>query len=514
MAALDSFTDISDSRLNHKRFIALAGSLVVVLIATTFFSGSGSQANTDKTKLKAQRASMLSEPNPVKNPPYTFGPKCAMNVAVALDRSGSAMPYEDQLKGTLKQFYDLLHSRANSIPTGGSANILLDAFGTYSVPQNSPPPNPTEAQIWEWFDRINIADADNLEFQKNIVDDIYYVGDQNQPYPPGRPDLAYKGFFGGLYSDFTPFRKSAAGAGATNYDAPLTSLMRQITFWTWGEPERRGDDDFDLVVLITDGMPNRSYGPDHQPQFREPDLLNTSDPSNSLKYAREAVNTLRTGNAVKNEETDEEVGDQYTKARPPVPVIGILAGMGEDREESAINMSYVFGENSWYITSDFTKELSAALAKAIEGVGCFPVDEVVVNPDFKVEAVPASQTAEEGVDTFAKLKITNTGPTQMDIQNIKVYGPFDTATPANRGTPRVIPVNETLTVNGEGKSITRPVEVEGKPESTVYYIYEVVGKGIIDPATEQCTPGGESDPCVRVRETFSTISTKAKRFPS
>ncbi len=508
----DSLSRLSASRLIHKRFIVLVGSLVVLLIAATYFSGSGSQANADKAKLKAQKASMLSEPNPVKNPPYTFGPKCAMNVAVALDRSGSAIPYEDQLKGTLKGFYQLLHDRARSIPTGGSANVFLDAFGTYSVQQNGLPPGLTEEQTAEWFSRYDIANADNLAFQQNLVDDIYYIGDQNQPYPEGRSDLAYKGFFGGTYTDNTPFRKSRAGAGATNYDAPLTSLTRQITFWTGGDVTRRGDSDFDLVLMITDGLPNKSYGPDHEPQFEEQELVNPS-PMGPLTYARQAVNTLRTGNSVINEETGKDVGDQFMRARPPVPVIGILAGLGSDREESIENMQYVFGEGNWYITSNFTDELSEALAEAIKDIGCFPNTKIVVNPDFKVTASAPSNEVEEGDDANVKLTITNTGDVAMDITKIEAFGPGTSyGDAANKRPPLdLITVPTLLPVGG---SVEIPHTVIAGAGTDMHYVYNVYGVAKIDSATQECAPGGRSNPCERVRETQAKITTKAKRYPS
>lgn len=521
-------------------FFFIAFSSLFLLFFTSAFAASPTKPNRSSKKVVAQAPSFV--PNRVENPGFTMGPKCDFNVELLIDRSGSilsnAVPAGSQtdansIKSTVNSFLDSLASHANATGLGSNANVYTDAFATYSIPQNGAAPEPWMGLTGEdAFYSINITDTNrhenprypieyrgktNLEYQKYVVDNIWYPNSPGRnPYDPTRPNSAYKGYLGG--DKFAPNRNT--GLGGTNWEDALNQSANRIRFWTGSDdPNFANDDplkkdkDFDLVIMITDGVPTLNNGPDNIATPGETSL-NTADVVNDddVMHARNAVNALRTGRAIVNSD-----GSTVVQSRPKTNVIGIMAG-GYSRDASASTyLTSVFGEEdsatvgkNWYLANNFTDGLGGALQNAIDELGCVP--HRVVHPSVQITATPAVGEIEEGGSRVVNVTVENTG--DVPLRNIEVrYNGSVIGTSAAA-------LNPGLTLTG---MFSQRIDVAMGAPSPVIGTFEVTAEAVLE-ASDVCEPGVElmrpsaSDDetsCANPHdETSVNFSVKRKTLPS
>lgn len=446
---------IDDSTSNErprfvKKFLFLLIITLVVVVTSAFSLRSETHFTTKSATLKAASVAFLTEANQTPNPGFTVGPKCSMRIVLLIDRSGSIMgnavpqyslEIANTIKSTVNSFYGVLKTRADGYP-GSQATVMVDAFATYSIPQNGIAPDPSIGLTsWDWLGSLDLADPNthptspysdyrnktNLQYQQSVINNIFYNYVKDPSYDTSKPNSAYRGYYGTTGNQVN----TSLGTTGTNYDDALISAAHQISFWTGGpsgtNPDKRGDDDFDLVLMVTDGQPTMNDGPNHVADVGPPaeDGLKNSNPEPiDVQYAQNEVNVLRTGRAFTDQNGKEMTG--IWGKRPPVNVIGIIAGKEASNPNSLDNMDSVFGSNvglpadspkNWYATNGFAGDLADALRKSINDIGCkkpdpaHPKISLTTNPSGAVE-VPENQ------DATVSYTITNTGDT--DLTKVKI----------------------------------------------------------------------------------------------
>lgn len=519
------------SRDLHKRFILIASVVLAALLVAALYTGSDSRFHSRGTLLKASSVGFLSEANPEPNPGFTVGPTCTMRVMLLIDRSGSILGNADPsgsqtdantIKSTVNSFYDVLKNRANGF-TGSNATVMVDAFATYSIPQNGQSPSPSYGlQGWNWLESLDLADPSthsvdkpgrplyppdylgktNLQYQKDVINSIWYYGDKTQPFDPSKPNTAYRGYYG-----TTGFQvNTSLGTTGTNYDDALISAARQISFWTdsptGNNYMKGGDDDFDLVLVVSDGQPTMNDGPDHVPDVGPPaeaGLINNGAEPIDVQYAKNEVNVLRTGRAFKDENGNDMTG--YWGRRPKVNVIGIIAGKEAKNPTALGNMDAIYGSNAgipankpknWYATNGFAGDLADALKKSVDDIGCKKPEPK--HPSISLTTSPSgSVSINEGDSQTVVLKVKNTS-SDTTLRNIKITktvggvesvvysGPTDTILPGATLIP-----DKTYTFNvplGAASPIVHTLKVTA---DAVLDEGDTIAPGFTDPATDSKT---------------------------
>lgn len=489
--------------------------MLVLLIATAIFAFPSKEAKSETPKKAANRV-VAYEPNTQDNPGFKLGARCDFNVELLIDRSGSilsgANPAGSQtdanaIKATVNDFLDSLANHANATGLGSNANVFTDAFATYSIEQNGPAPDPSMGLTsWNWLNSINLTDPSqhqidpagdpypseyrgktNLEYQKDVVNNIWYPNSPgSNPFNPNSPRTAFKGYLGG--TRYAPDRNT--GLGGTNWEDALTIASQRIRFWTgssdpdFAEDYSVADKDFDLVIMVTDGVPTLNNGPDHVPTPGEPSLTSASwvDQADVMN-AKNAVNALRTGGSI-----EDSNGRTVVQSRPKTNVIGIMAGGYADNPSAPTYLKAVFGEEdsatvgkNWYLANNFTNGLGDALQSAIDTLGCVP--RRVVHPSIDLTATPNTGEITEGESKTIDLTVTNTGDVKLVDVNIEDYD-------GNQ-----IILGESLEV-GESKTFTYTISVamgtEGPIEKTLYVVSRALleSTDVVEPLPE----GTEGDP--------------------
>lgn len=475
---LDELPAEKTHHMVQKRFIFLASVLVFVLVSTTISIDGKGDEKAVQTSIHARNTSLKGAGGlggPIDNPGFTRGPRCVMHVHLLMDRSGSIMGNAggterdaNYMKDSVKEFYGVLSANAQGVPGGSAATVGLDAFATYAISQNMVTPDDHYGPKGsDWLSTIDISNTathtiniqkkpappatlppmnvsiNNLDYQKQIVQNVWYRGGRainvpanTGPYDPSNPDSSWKGYYGGLFSDFTPLRDSTPGPTGTNYDDAFISAARQISFWTnsWDTSNgqtnwnKRGDDDFDLVLMVTDGLPTMNDGPDHQLQMNEPGLTaSASTGPEDLLYALNDVNTLRSGNAYLNPNGTPMTG--FYGKRPPVNVMGIIVGSQANNPTARSNMTTMFGPElgnpgklpNWFATENFSTDvggLSDVLKNAITKFNC-GVPPAKTDVSLTTDPAVGVEVMESDTDTYS-FKVTVTNKSNVPLKNTKV----------------------------------------------------------------------------------------------
>lgn len=467
----------------HSRLAAvvlvLALTVIVSLIVTTGALGQSPQKN----KMLA-RPSIVNSSDHAANPPATNGPGCVARVIILLDRSRSMIRSGSdqmrdvlQLKSVVKQFLTSIHNKLKDQP-GAIVNVSIFAFGTLSIDQGG--------------SDLNIASTDNnkadLKALKTIVgttnagsdgkDGIWFTNnDVSFPYlnaPLGLPSDALRGYQSGwvgpLLNNF----------GTTNYHEAFIQAGRKIKDHvgpTYDPNIPAGDNDYDLVMMITDGFPTTNSGSDNVVTYGEPGVVPTnggySTQDEDLNYAQRSVNSLRRG-------TRFPVGSAWTdteKVRPPVSVVGILTGDQDDDTNGYMNR--VFGSNEpgnkkWYRATNFSHLLSAKIAEATTGLGatCGTTPPIDVVPAISIDAVTTTPLITEGVTGNVNVTVTNL--TNSDLINVYIDGPNG--------------YHNTLEEfsQGESQTVLVPIPSSFGSPSPLTANFTVHGEVVIYPETQRC----------------------------
>lgn len=472
---------ITLENITSSRFRIFRSRLLIVVLAMLILLSSAVYgfANVDKSSSKAMAANKpeitrLAGNNPTPNPAPTAGPACVSRVIVLLDRSYSIInsaqskglpdrTYVVQLKNALLNMMTAVGTRAATYP-GGRAEVMIDAFGTTSQWQNGMAPG---QNFFDWVSGLNVADPTNRFFQSLNVgvssdgtDGIWYSDTDSYPYNPFFPSTANKGYAGSVVLN------PSDSYGTTNYHQAFVDAANMIDFWT--NPSSTGDDDFDLVLMITDGVPTSNSGSNHSVEAGEPGIQGPwlNPDAADLLYAAYGVNKLRTGESLTS----------GTKVRPGVPVEGILVGSEAGNPSAWDHMNTVFGSGNWYGASNFTTDLEARITSATAGLNCTASRPVKTNVNPGIEITPVVSSPDddpltlkyeitEGNTATVTYTVKNTGDT--DLKDVVVTAPgysksFGTIA---KGAP---PVTGSYTVSvGLGGELPPPQRV--RVDSKVIY---------------------------------------------
>ncbi|MFN8015237.1 MAG: hypothetical protein U0R17_01350 [Acidimicrobiia bacterium] len=425
----------------------------------------------------------LSANNTTPNPGPTYGSACVSRIIVLLDRSYSIINTVGNrsnvvaLKGALNNFMTQIGTSASN--AGGKAEVLIDAFATTSVWQNG---MASGQDFFSWANGLNVADPGNRFFQALNVgvdpsgtDGIWYNNSDTYPYNPFLPATANKG-----YAASTTLLGSDS-YGTTNYHQAFADAGSMIDFWT--NPGDRGDDDFDMVLMITDGLPTSNSGSNNSVDPGEPGIQGpwvTPDGADLL-YAAYGVNQLRTGK-------NFSFADPNTVVRPPVPVVGIIAGSEASDPSTPGYMDTVFGSGNWYGANNFGSDLSDRISQAtagLSGCGGGRTTKTDVTPAIDLNVTPTNPTVKEGSSTTITVTVKNP-LTDAALKNVEVHGKDLNITGLDLNP-------------GESKTYTVNVSIDfGAPDPSVFQ-YKAWGVVNINPVTQQCISYGagwdSSNPC-------------------
>jgi hypothetical protein len=497
---MDTATLLDTPRRRRLRIVPSLAFIFVIALTASLFVSSQSDSDNELKKISAQ-ANLPNPidynviwgnqfPNPNKDPNATIGDCDSLNInsILLIDRS---MQYRNmfstpELFETYKLGIKLYMMRISSAARArnAEAHIIIGAFGTYNVWQNTPANGVRNAA---WRNSINIADPMNLIAQLEVIDNIHFVRTASDPAHNGDPQ---RGYLGGEAA-----RLPITNFAEANIDDALVQAAREISRWTNGASSVGVNDDIDLVMTVTGGNPNVNNGPTNNkfparnrvfrpapvtigyPILLSPDYYQwgagpaTGQAEDDTWRARETVNALRNGTAINYNDTRDngsflsDSSPAHRGARPPTRVFGevILPGQGDaDVMDEVYNMTRIFG---WeWADYDFNPpQLAIGDATIIreshrhfdKSYGAIEENEIVadmllpirdlLNPigapapcpvNTAVDAPSLSIDIEdidpivEGTTGTATITITNTGNT---LQNIEVF--------AGRGTANLVDNN-------------------------------------------------------------------------
>lgn len=464
--------------------------VALVALASLFSSISLAATDSPVSAVKQQaKVASVGQPSAIglksspPNPGYTPGPDCVYNVMLLLDRSfsvlnGGGWSDVNAFKASIHALYNALAARAGP---GGTANVIVYAFGTYAIGQNGVGTQPAG---WSWGDSINIANPYAQLHQAGLINNIYFTNSSSYPIASFAPMDIYRGYGGGV--DITPYDGvdnpvimygSASGYGSTNYHDAFAAAANSINFFTNNNPSASGDQDIDMVVMVTDGEPTLNNGSDHLASPGEPSLSTglDVDPADII-WAAYSVAQLRTGASFNDSNGIPRIGP-----RPPTNVRGILAGSAAGDVGAWGTMDQVFGSGNWLATVSYGQDLIDRLSQTIAPLTC-AVSKTTVTTGIQATAVGPASIEEDETGNIS-VTVTNTGGTPVTNVRASVGGAVF------------------ATWNGilqPGTSITLSPAYSfyvpfGGPNPLGITV-DVVSDAIFDPATEELAPGSSANP--------------------
>lgn len=372
--------------------------LVLIVVVSTLSIQTQESKIGSHVKVK-QAGSNFPDPGLIPNPgPSVECPKPNFNVQLLIDRSNSVTSLDrTYYRFFIKDILDKLSHRARSV--NGTMTLILHAFATVSIWQNS--------LDWQGlFDGSrDIADPAVLQKHKDLVDSIWFSNDldsggfSNQ----GTLDTKYRGYFGGRGG-------ALPWGGATNWHDALVQSSSSIRFWTGGDNSVNAspNQDNDVVILITDGMPTVNNGRDHI-SFTPDDALGVNYfDENNTSSARYSVNRLRSGDAYKNASGNVPPSNGLFNlgSRAPTNVYGIM--IGGDAHDAG-RMTSVFGaqNDAWYRIDSFKNAPNNPIIDdVIKDVVC-NVPKADIYPKVEIVSVKEPKAVTEEEHGIIEVKIKN-----------------------------------------------------------------------------------------------------------
>ncbi len=372
--------------------------VIISLSIMSILSLGNTGAETTKPNVQSaaigNRISAIPD-NTMPNPPSTVGPLCKKQVIFLLDRSHSVMSGStDYTKvNALKLALDMtiIQMGTSAQAAGRDAYVYISAFAARAKDQN-PYGGSSLGEFYAWIASNNVAVPASRD---NMVYNVIGSNDNGIYYRDSSSGADYKTIIGDPVATFVNAIKGYHGDdnGSTNYQAAFESAMGKIDFGT--DPTSTGDDDFDMVIMLTDGLPTSHNGNLAGP-WVTPD-------NGDLLAAQSAVNNLRTGGFV----------------RPPVPVYGIITGSEAAQPGVASYMRQVFGTGNFAMQENWGlvyNEINAILST----MGC-AVPKTNVTSGISATAAASPSTVMEGQNSNVTVTVTNTG--SVDLTNVTVTGP-------------------------------------------------------------------------------------------
>ncbi len=476
-------------------FVAL--SLCVTLILT---SGALGQSLNRKT---ASQTARLTAGNSTPNPSQTSGPNCVARVVLLVDRSFSVIenaPASDprqnvkRVKAMIHNLMDTLSQRVQSIP-GGRAEVIIYAFGTDAVRQNQAGQNLRDFSVLA-SEKAAVGDS------TSGFDGIWFTKDLDKAYRPGYPSTASKGYNG------TGSLGASDHFGTTNHQQ---ALVRAGTFIDNNHPSAgNGDDDVDLVLMITDGNATTNSGDNNvlSPGESGIDFPGSSNSVFNVSYAERAVTRLRTGKGFGAGEGSGPV------VRPPVAVKAIRIATGGGNAD----MDTVFGSSNW-VNGSYSNV--SALANSASDVGMCnntpttttpgtttpptttPAKYSVI-PTIEMTASASHASLDEG-DNSGTITITVTNTTSgVGLRDISLTG-----TDITQG---LFTLNAAGTA-GSSQSFIVPVDAAFGSSSPRGFSYSVHGFAAIDPVTQYCGSFDGQNPTCVTPTVNRSVSVTINRVP-
>ncbi|HMS24245.1 MAG TPA: hypothetical protein PKB15_00910 [Acidimicrobiia bacterium] len=476
-------------------FVAL--SLCVTLILTSGALGQSLNRNT------ASQSARLMVGNATPNPGPTSGPNCVARVILLVDRSFSIIenaPASDprqnvkKIKAMIHNLMDTLSQRVQSIP-GGRAEVIIYAFGTDSVQQNSAGQNLGDLSVLA-SEKAAVGDS------TSGFDGIWFTKDLDKPYRPTFPSTASKGYLGsGILGASDHF-------GTTNHQQALVKAGNYIA--SNNPSVGDGDGDVDLVLMITDGNATTNSGNDNVLQSGEAGINwpDSDSDGNNVNFAERAVTRLRKGQGF----GAGEGGVSGPVVRPPVAVRAIFTGNG-----GGGNMDTVFGSDNWVTGSYSNVQTLANSASDVGMCNNTPTTTTPgpttpptttpakssVTPTIEMTASASQAALNEGQSGTITITVTNR-TSGVGLNNISLTG-----TDITQG---LFTLNAAGTA-GSSRTFTVPVNANFGSSSPRDFNYSVHGYAGIDPVTQYCGAfDGQNPTCITPTITRS-LSVTINRVP-
>jgi|GEM_PF-3826084 len=391
--------------------LAVVGSLV--------FGNSETEASVKNDNSKISSASSgfkstnnwpsVSASDVAPNPAPTFGPNCVGRVAVLIDRSHSVIniaqsngvgdyAYVNEMKFALGSVINQLGQGAQN--SGNEMYLIPIAFAGSAVVQTPY----TGSTLGEFYSFVSSMDVSNPANRARLGSEIgvnengiYYRDstlDGRYKGPDYNPNLMFGGTINGFPDSWLNLRGYAAGDnGTTNWQAAFDAARGQVGFWTPGAPSD-GDDDFDLVLMITDGIPT-SHDANMSGPWSNPD-------AGDLKAAQDSINALRLG---------------AFGTIPQTPVHGLVVGSDAQRSDISEIMNKTFGAGSYTLESNWSN-LRGKLNEIIANYSCIP--KVEVKTGIEVTATPVPSTVREGQEGTISITVRNTSDVPLTGVSVRI----------------------------------------------------------------------------------------------
>ena len=478
--------EIETSKVKSKsswRALSLFG-VITLIVVLGVFSSAGPINGLDSSKtVKVSAAdapdTFWGDPALAVNPPSNPICPSKFDVLLTVDRSSSISDAESvTMKNSLNQMLWMLAARGQSLGVGINVYISVFASRTYDITP------------WNWPGNRDVTTPAGLLALSNVVNGIPFWSN------PGDQSLWYGG--------------TAWGDGithATNWHDAFISSAQTVGFWTnhATTPTLTTDQDFDLVLMVTDGQPTVNDGHNHINDGGTGDDQTSGGTvgADDLKASRYLVNALRTGTAVRNisafgwgtgsvvfVNNPAPFPDFDLGPRQPVPVKGVIIDTNNNKAAMAGNMSYVFGSegSGWLHANNFGSSLTSALGAATGGLTCSAPDKWVT-PSIKIDVLSQPASIMEATTGSMTFRITNTSSIEVSgatiaLGNVNIYknGSLVTECPAfnliNVGDYYDCTVTISVPLGG-----TAPLQSTYKAEGTPFYdparFYRTNGTGLV-----------------------------------
>lgn len=455
-----------DETPRRTRVVSLVALVLVTALVTTGVSTNSDSATAKKNQsIKPGQAvnSAYSVPvNTQANPPITKGPACTNRVLVLMDRSHSVVNNAGNQSGAnaIKQaVVDFQNGLGVAAQQNGSrAEVYSFAFANYTRMQNGPA-SWSQADFNAWAPYVNLADPTARFLNALAVNETWYRGSGGSAYDPSRPSTAPKGY--------------GNDNGTTNYEDAFHAAMGFID--PWGGGVNAGPDaDFDMVLMVTDGVPTTNMASRSRPAGMDYVWSRPDD----VSRAQWAVNSLRLG-------TDP--ANVFSQVRRPVPVYGVFTGFAGSYTPGNVApiMERVFGPGNWGY-SDYAGLLGILQGYASQLTCIAAKTDETASLTLTAAANPPS--VEEGNTAVVNFTVTNTGSVALDSLRVRLGGPGGT-----------IVVTSPVTLN-PGQTYTFPaghnIPVLFGAGDPIQQSYVVTANAVYDPVTQNvntATPVSNQD---------------------
>lgn len=395
---LESETDI---RSRSWRGLSLLAVISLTVISSLVLGSSGLDSSSPRKPVKLIKTAgspnaILSEPiNYQSQPLSTRGPLCNSKILVLMDRSlsvvnnaGGTQSTADALKNGLIHFQNEL---GLATQPGSRAEVYTYAFADNAVFQNFG--GGDFPSFWDWIPYANLQTNEGRWANGILVNQIHFRG-SGGPLNNG-PNLAWRGY-------------TSASDDATNWDEAFTKAINHMNFW--GGSTTDPDGDWDLVLMVTDGVPTINNA-----SRTRTDGYVWSRPED-VSRARWGINSIRTGVNPNN---------IFAQVRAKTPVYGIFVnspGVYSNTGHITPILDRTFGPGNWSNVNN--AGLLGALTGISQKLTCAPAKKVVT-PKIAIENIatsPSPAVIKEGGTGTITGTIRNTSQVQDNAtQAIALY---------------------------------------------------------------------------------------------